>query len=1053
MRHFKKSLGCLSLVSMGGLTPAMAQMAPRDSIVGAEGNIKKIKVAKDNKESFTNQSLHEVVVTALGISRKEKALGYSVKTINNDELTSTVSGNWLDNMAGKVAGLSMVGAGTGPLGSMRITLRGDNSLNYGNNSALIVIDGIPMDAGSPTTGSGANYANGDAPVDFGSSLADLNPDDIESVTVLKGAAATALYGSLAGNGAIVITTKKGSTKKGIGVTLNSSVTLDYASYWPDFQKEYGAGSDNGLSPFCFWTLDANEAPDGIATYRNISRYAFGEKFDTSKMRYQYMSKNWETGTYEKLPWVYADDWYTGFFQTGVTWKNTISIAGGNGRGTSARASINDTRNTWITPNTGYRQNSVSLAFETPINKSIKLTANVNYNHKSSDNLPISGYSAQSPMYALVWGYNNNPIKAWKDEYFQGRYNAENYNNTDGTHGNSLVYPANDSYNPYRTAYEEINTLDRNRIYGNAQVNIKILNGLTLNLRSAIDITNDWRTQRKPWYTPNYQAGFYREQSTRSYILNHDFLLQYKNNWLEDRFGLTAAFGGNSLERKYRRTDITLNKLQMDGVYNITNLPSGEIPDIYANKTKKIVNSFYGYAEMSWDGTYYLDLTARNDWSSTLSKSNRSFFYPSVSASILLDRVFNLQDKAHWMNMLKYRLSWANVGNDTSPYSLDRYYSSTSYPGSYTMQGTIPDANLKPENVASWETGFEGKMFNGRLGFDFTAYHTASTNQILTVSADQITGATGYKINAGKITNQGIELSLSGTPVKTRNFSWNIDMNWSKNWNKLVSLQDDWDPQTPLQTSMGTTIGSRVYVYSYVGQQMNYIYGRGYQRAPEGSYYTDENGNQIDCSGMKLIDKNGYPMLDTSPTRRIGKVDPDWKAGMTQTFRYKNLTLAMVFSAQYGGHCFSVTNFALSYQGKLKNSLEGRYDGLVVDGVYKDADGNYHKNTTIVDNIQTYYNSYVWNRNNTEENTFNTSFLKLKMVRLDWQLPKTWLSKKNCPVKSAQIGAYATNLFCLTSFPQYDPEVGMVNGGDVHSGIETMSYPMTRSYGVNVKLSF
>ena len=354
MKHLKKSLGCLALVSIGGIAPATAQMAPRDSIAGAEGGIRKTKETKDAKESFTNQSLHEVVVTALGISRKEKALGYSVKTINNDELTSTVSGNWLDNMAGKVAGLSMVGAGTGPLGSVRITLRGDNSLNYGNNSALIVIDGIPMDSGAPTTGSGANYANGDAPVDFGSSLGDLNPDDIESVTVLKGAAATALYGSLAGNGAIVITTKKGSTKKGIGVTLNSSVTLDYASYWPDFQKEYGAGSDNGLSPFCFWTLDANEAPDGIATYRNISRYAFGEKFDASKMRYQYMSKNWETGTYEKLPWVYADDWYTGFFQTGVTWKNTISIAGGNGRGTSARASINDTRNTWITPNTGYR---------------------------------------------------------------------------------------------------------------------------------------------------------------------------------------------------------------------------------------------------------------------------------------------------------------------------------------------------------------------------------------------------------------------------------------------------------------------------------------------------------------------------------------------------------------------------------------------------------------------------------------------------------------------------------------------------------------------------
>lgn len=1041
-----KSAGLLAL-ALAASSAASAATAPLDSIPSQDGK------AKSTKTIEAKKSLPGVVVTALGISRKEKSLGYSVKKLDSSDLTATLSGNWTDNLNGKVAGLNMVGAGTGPLGTTRITLRGDNSLNYGNNGALIVVDGVPITSDAPVTGSGSNYANGDAPVDFGSGLGDLNPDDIESVTVLKGAAATALYGSLAGNGAIVITTKGGNNKKGIGVTLNSSLTLDYASYWPDFQTEYGAGSDMGLNEFCFWPLDASEAPDGVATSRNISRYAFGEKYDASKMRYQYMSKDWQTGTFEKLPWVYADDWYTGFFETGVTWKNSITVNGGNGKGTTARASVSDLRNSWITPNTGYRQNTFSLAFDSPLSKRIKLSSRVNYIRKTSDNLPVSSYSAQSPMYALVWGYTNNPIQAWKDEYFQGRYNAQNYNNTDGSHGNSLVYPSDASYNPYRTAYEELNSVDRNRVYGNVSLNVKLLKGLTLDLRSALDLTDDWRTQKKPFYTPNHTSGFYREQSMRTLRWNHDFLLRYTNNaWVDERLGFSAAFGGNSLEQKYRRNDVTLTKLQMDGVYNITNLPSGEQPDVSSNRTHKIVNSFYGFVQTSWDDTYYLDLTARNDWSSTLSRANRSYFYPSVSASVLLDRVLNLQQHAPWVNMLKFRLSWANVGNDTSPYSLDRYYTASSYAGSYTLQGTIPDADIKPENVESWETGLEGKLFRGRLTFDLTAYHTASTNQILTVSADQITGATGYKINAGKITNQGLEISLSGTPVKTRDFAWTIDVNWSKNWNKLVSLQDDWDPETPLQTAMGTTIGSRVYIYSYVGEQMNYIYGRGYQRAPEGSFYTDENGNKVDCSGMKLIDSNGYPILDTNPDRRIGKVDPDWKAGMTQTLRYKNLSLSMLFTAQWGGHCFSVTNFSLSYQGKLKNSLEGRYDGLVVEGVVSDGNGGYVKNTKVVENISTYYNSYKWNRNNTEENTFSTSFLKLKQVRLDFQMPKKWLGRKQV-LQDAHIGVYATNLLCITDFPQYDPEVGMVNGGDVHLGIEAMSYPMTRSYGLDVKLSF
>ncbi|MDP4239503.1 MAG: SusC/RagA family TonB-linked outer membrane protein [Bacteroidota bacterium] len=1001
--------------------------------------------------------LNAVVVTALGISREEKSLGYAVSKVNNEAITKSISGNWLTKMSGKVAGLNFGTANSGPISSQRVTLRGDNSLNYGNNEVLFVIDGVPVLSGSTTNASGTNYASGDAPVDFGDAASDLNPDDIETVSVLHGASATALYGSRAANGAIIITTKAGRKDKGFGVTVNSSTAFENAGYWPDFQTEYGSGSDLGLDEYCFWPLTADEAPDGIATTRNISRYAFGEKFDKSQLRYQYASKNWETGEYTKLPWVYQKDWYTGLFQTGVTFNNSITIDGGNGKGSNARLSYTDTRNSWILPNTGYNKQNVSLSVNNDINQFITVSSKVNYLHLNSDNMPVSGYDETSPLYALAWGYNSNSINDWKNEYFNGRYNYTNWSNTEGTNGQSLVYPSTSSYNPYRSLYEELNGTKKNRVYGNIDVTLNLLKGLTLDLRSGLDWDDEFRTQQKPYYTTDSPMGLYRQQDIRQYEFNNDFMLRYLNNNLVDnQLGLTVAFGGNMMERDYFNSKITLPELGIEGVYNPTNLPLGVNPDPYNYQSKKEVNSLYGLATLSWKDTYYLDMTARNDWSSTLSRGYWSFFYPSVSASVLLNNVLNFRDYARWIDLLKLRLSWANVGNDTNPYSLAQCYSSTSFPGGYTLPGTIVNPKIKPENVESYEAGLDGKLFMNRLSFELTFYRTSTTNQIVTVDLDQITGATGMKINAGEIQNKGVEISTHFVPVETRDFNWSIDMTWSANKNRLVSLQDGWNVETPLPTDIGTTIGGRVYIYSYVGQEMHQIYGRGYQRAPKGSYYTDESGKNIDCSGMKLVDGSGYPILDDNPTRKIGNVNPIWRAGMTHTFSYKDFSLSASFTGQWGGHCYSVTNFSLSYQGKLKNSLPGRYDGLVVDGVNQVSNGDgtftYTKNNNITSSIETYYNSYVWNRNNVEENTFSTSYLKLTELRFDYRLPKNFLQKtKIC--QNASLGIFATNVFCITKFPQYDPETGMLNGSEIFKGIEAMAFPMTRSYGLNIKLSF
>ena len=1007
------------------------------------------------------QKIDEVVVTALGLTRSEKSVGYAISKVDGDILTQSTTTNWVSNLNGKVAGLTMSSAGTGPGGTMRVTLRGDSSLNYGANEALYVIDGIPMMTNTVASGSGANYANADAPVDFGNGVTDLNPDDIESVSVLKGPAAAALYGSMAQNGVILITTKRGREQKGIGVTYNGTVSFEQAGFWPDFQTEYGPSAvTTSLTnrEASAWGLPASMTKDGIAVRQQISRYTYGERFDPNKKRYLYMSKNWETGEFTRLPWVYADDWYTGLFETGVTWTNSVTIDGSTGKGTSARFSFTDTRNDWIMPNTGYNQQSFALALNQKISKRIQFSAKVNYVRKDSDNMPMSGYSQASPMYGLIWGYNTNPISAYRDEYMKGRYTMANFNagNSEDKYNvtSSLIYNSLEGHNPYRTLYEELNKLDRDRMFGNVNITFEILPELTLNLRGGMDMNIEWRSQQKPKMSLDYPDGMYRTKEIRQYEYSSDFLLKYDKSFWE-RFHMTAAFGGSSLRNKYYSITTEASQLLVEGpgMYSFAN--SAVALEVSPYRSNKAIHSLYGFLNLSWDDTYFLDITARNDWSSTLHPTQWSYFYPSVSASILLDKA--LKFNSRWVNMVKLRASWASVGNDTSVFSLYPDYSTTDYPGGFTLPTTLPNALIRPEKTNSWEIGLDTKFFESRLNIDLALYKTTTTDQIISASQSAEIGATSMKINAGRIENKGIEVSFRAVPVRTKDFSWEINGNWSLNKNKLCELQDGWDPKTPLQTSTSTTIGGRVYIYSYVGQAMHQIYGKDWVRAPEGSYYTDENGKRIDCSGMPIINETtGYPSF-TDPDQYIAQVNPDWRAGFGTTLRYKGLSLSATFTAQVGGNAYSATNFALSYQGKLKNSLAGRDDGLVVSGVnaVTDADGNvtYKKNTTITENVYTYYQTYKWNRDNARTNTFSTDFLKLKELRLDYQLP-AHLIKKTRFLQGASIGFFATNLFCITDWPQYDPEAAsLVNGTNIYPGIETVTFPMTRTYGFNLKLQF
>lgn len=1028
---------------------------PQEITVGNQSNI---QVTLQEKVT----ELGSVVVTALGITREEESLGYSVTQVSGEDITQVQTNNWMSTLSGRVAGLTMNSANSGPINSVRVTLRGDKNIGYGKNEALFVIDGVPVLSGTVATSSSSSYTNSgaDFPVDYGNAASDINPNDIESISVLKGPSATALYGSRAANGAIIITTKSGRKQKGVGVSVSSTVSFEKAGYWPDFQKEYGSGSDMGRNEYNFWTLDPSLI-GGETNFpaRNLSRYAWGEKLE-GQLRYQYEGKNWETGQIERTPFEYKDDWFTGIFRTGVTYTNSVEVSGSNGEGTNVRLSLNQNKNEWILPNTGFKRDNLSFSFESPINKWVKFRSKVNYYNTTSDNMPMAGYHETTVMYNLMWGYNTNSMNEWKNEYFQGRFNEINRNSAQSQNGNSLVFAGSGSYNPYRILYEELNTVDKDRIFGTAGFTVDlgdVLKGLTVDLRTGLDMASEFRTQRKPHLTRVWENGMYREQSFTDIESNTDFLIKYDGN-LTERLSLVAGAGGNTLVRQYRRNKVQLDELDIPGVYHIDNVPSGIFPRPDNTRGKKVVNSLYGFATFGWDDKVYLDVTARNDWSSTLAPKNWSYFYPSVSASVLLDRVFDFHAFAPAVSMAKVRLSWANVGHDTDPYKLDQYYSASAITGGYTIGGTIPNPMLEPENTENIEFGLDARFLQNRIGLDVALYRASTTKQIIDVPIDPIVGASRMRVNAGEIVNKGLEVALSATPVQTRDFSWDVNLNWATNKTTLVSMYDGWDPEEPFQTDMGTTIGGRLFVYSYLGQEMYQLYGFGLRRAPEGSYYTDANGNRVDASGMVIIDENtGLPNLTQDPDVHLGKVNPDWRGGFNTQIRYKNFSFNAMFTYQWGGRRFSVTHGILSYQGKLKNSLEGRYDGIVPVGVNPvdvdgDGAGEYKLNNTITSNIYTYYQARTLDRYNGEAHTFDTSFLKFREARLTYTIPASFL--KNLKViQSASIAVFATNIFSWDNWPQFDPEGGMLTGSDVYNGIEAGAYPMTRTQGVNVKLSF
>ncbi len=968
----------------------------QEVVVGTQSRID-VRLAMDSK------NLTEVVVTALGIKREEKSLGYAATTVGEKAVSDAKTNNWINALSGKVAGLNIQGTGAGPMGSSRITLRGETSLNLENNQALIVLDGVPVSSKISGTGFSSHLSQ-DSPVDFGSTLSDINPDDIASVTVLKGPGATALYGSRAAGGAIIITTKTGKKGQGLGITYNATASMDRVNRWPDYQFEYGEGRTDQYYSYL-------DSPDGANTSTGVAAgRAWGPKFD-GQLYFQYDPNTPNHQSAERRPWVANKDYISGFFKSGLTLTNNIALEGGNESG-SARLSVTQLKNNWILPNTGFERVNAALSANQQISKRLKINGKVNFTNKKSDNLPAAGYNNQTIMYFLIIGTAPNINPEWFKPYWEP--------DLEGVRQRSPFNNGPD--NPYLDLYEMLNKMNKNGVIGNLSANYEFTDKLQLMLRSGVDLSDEARSQQRPFSMTKYPRGMYREQNVFNYEINTDALLTYKDK-INSALNYNISAGGNLMRQTYNFTGLYADQLSQPDIYQISNSLDQAVAD--PQKTQKAINSLYALTQFSFQDKVFLDLTGRNDWSSTLPYGNNSFFYPSVSSSFVLNELLNLPSA---ISFSKLRLSWAQVGNDTRPYQTDKYYDRV-YSNSFTNPSTLFNADLKPEITSSFEVGLDLRMFKNRLNIDAAVYNNNSRNQILAIPLDPVSGFSSALVNAGLINSKGIELMLSGKPIIRKNFSWNSTLTWSRNRSYVKELAQGITNQVIYAHNTNVMIEARV------GGRMGDLYGRGFQRTPEG---------QIIYSSI------GLPAPLDNENKKWGNAFADWKAGWMNEFTVKGVKLSLLLDGQKGGDMYSQTNHKNNTLGKTKATLPGRDSGIVGDGVVLNTTtGTYEPNTVKV-SADSYYNN-VYAITNAEMNIFDASYLKLREARLEFNLPQKFITKIG--VQRASIAFYGRDLFNWTRFPGFDPEGGNLNSGTITPGVELTQFPSTRTIGTNLTFKF
>ncbi len=978
--------------------------------------------------------LDEVVVTALGISREKKALGYTAQEVKQNALVQGKDNNLLNSLSGKIAGVRITNT-QGDVGSSRIVIRGETSI-AGENQPLFIVDGIPVDNSQLNARSSGR--------DFKNAIADLNPEDIKTLTVLKGPNAAALYGARAAHGAIVITTKGGDKRqKGIGITLHSSTQVSFVATLPEFQNLFGQGAGGRFSYVDGKGAGVNDGVDE----------SWGPRLDIGLLIPQFDSPLDADGNRVATSWVSHPNNVRDYFRMGISTNSGISVARGDDK-YQFRVGYNYEKQVSIVPDAGTNKTNISLNTDYHLAKWIVVGATANYIVYTAPSLPGSAtpsgsnVRSNSPMLQFLWFGRQVDTNSLKADYTRN-WNSSYYDN------------------PFWSASYNTQSQERHRLIGDLHAEFRLTDGLNVRFRTSTDWYNDRRKSKVKWGSAGAGSpyGSYAEDAYTVKENNTEVLATYIKQ-LNKNWGIDALLGFNVRNKQYENNYQAAPRLAVADLYTLTNSrdPLTSSNDFYRLRQYGL----YGSIQLDYRRWAFLNITGRNDWSSTLPVDNNSYFYPSVTASVLLSEAFGWRSKA--VNYLKIRGGWSQVGADANPYQLATVFTSeTAFNGNPLQSSSTigMNPNLKPEKTSSIEAGFEAAFWDNRLCLDFTYYKTDSRNQILKLATTAASGYTSQVRNAGHIRNRGYEIQLGAVPIQTsKGFRWNLDLNYGANSSKVVKLDDE-----GLITSY-QLYSSGIQILASVGEAYGTLFGT--------SYVRDANGNVV-------VDANGLPKISTT-NKTLGKFTPDWTGGISNTFSYRSLSLSFLIDASVGGSIFSNTNKTGKYTGVLANTLSGRdaehgglwyytdamgnnvrlpespsysvssdglyyaqvngqstrvyQDGIMVEGVTESGS----KNEEVVSAEKYYHRIYSI----AEANVYDASYVKLREVALSYRLPRLWTQKLH--LQEASVTLTGRNLWTIyKSVPNIDPESALTTGNA--QGVEAYSLPTTRSFGVNLSVKF
>lgn len=961
-----------------------------------------------------DNTLDAVVVTALGVSKQKKSLGYAVQELKGSAISEAKESNIVNALAGKVAGVRVTNT-QGDMGSSRIVIRGETSI-AGNNQPLFIVDDVQVD--NSQLGAGGSR-------DFRNAIADLNSEDIETISVLKGPNAAALYGSRAAHGVILIKTKSGKNKKGLGVTINSNTSFANILILPDYQNVFGQGAEG---KFSYVDGKGGGINDGVDE-------SWGPKLD-GRLIPQFYSKG------VPVPFVAHPDNVKDYFKTGATYSNSVSLDGGLANVYNYHIGFNNEKQYGVIPNSEAGKNNISFNASYTVAPKLKLGITANYTVNNAPNLPGSGgRRATSTMLQFTWFGRQVDINQLRD-YLDADGNTFNWNNS--------YYS-----NPFFVAYENTVSQRRNRFTGSLNLNYAIADGLSLNLRSGNDYYNDRRKLKVAYGTNGTPYGSYEEDAFTVNENNTEATLRY-NKALNSNFTLDVLAGANLRSKYFEENDQVAPRLAVAKLYTLSNSRDPLVSSSYFYKLKTY--SAFASAQLGYKNFAFVNLTARNDWSSTLPAQNLSYFYPSINGSLVLTEALDIKNAV--LSYAKLRGGWSKVGADADPYQLlNTYNFNAPFNGNPQLNtsGVDLNSNLKSESTNSTEAGIELGLFSNRVRLDLSVYNTNSVNQILKVDVSAATGYTQKLLNAGKINNRGIEVQLGITPVKTKDLKWDIDLNYGANRSRVIIL----DEEKRLQNYV---LGSyrNLQVIASVGKPYGTLFGNAYLR---------------DAKGNIVVNNSGIPMADPSK-KVLGKYTPDWVGGINNSITYKNLQLSFLIDASIGGSIFAGSNSTGSYTGVLASTLPGR--DAEHGGLYYYYPGNNKANATVglakggtaPSNETVYDDGIIFNgvkadgsvnnsiipasqyykapRNIEEQFVYSASYVKLREVKLGYALPLAWICKIG--LVGATVSVVGRNLWIIhKNVPNIDPENAFTNGNA--QGLEDLSLPTVRSYGFNINLKF